>query len=133
MQGKDSEIAAVFSACLHDGDEKARRARGDAVSHVKNPTRRLVLAAVHCSGRALKHASEQFKGDREAVLAAVKQYGYALHQASQQLRSDRGVVLAAVKQNGDALCYASQQLRSDREVVLATRNSRGKHTWMSII
>ena len=96
MQGKDSEIAAVFSACLHDGDEKARRARGDAVSHVKNPTRRLVLAAVHCSGRALKHASEQFKGDREVALAAVRQNGNALRYASELLQGDREFMLAAV-------------------------------------
>ena len=118
MQGKDSEVAAVFSA-LCDGAEKARRARGHALSFVKNPTRRLVLAAVRCNGHALRYASEQLRGDREVVLAAVRQNGWALEYASGQLKGDREVVLAAVKQNGDALCYASPQLRSDREVVLA--------------
>ena len=67
MQSKESEVAAVFSACLHDGGREARRARGGVVSCAKKPTRRLVLAAVRCSGCALEHASEQLRGDREVA------------------------------------------------------------------
>ena len=51
------------------------------------------------------------------VLAAVKQRGFALKHASQQLKGDREVVLAAAKQDGDVLKCVSEQLRGNRELV----------------
>ena len=51
---------------------------------------------MHC---ALKHASQQVRGDREVVRAAVEQDGWALKYASQQLRGDREMVVAALKQH----------------------------------
>ncbi len=48
-------------------------------------TREEVLAAVVQDGRALRHASEEYKGDREVALAAVQQCGDALEYASEEL------------------------------------------------
>ena len=77
------------------------------------------LAQMILDGRALEHASDELKADREVVLAAVKQDGNALKYAGGKLKSDREVVLAAVKQNGNALEYADDLLKAEREVVLA--------------
>jgi len=81
--------------------------------------KRLLLVAVRCWGRALKHASSALRADRDIVLAAVARTGCALQYASSELRADRDVVLAAVARDGHALQYASPELRANRDVVLA--------------
>eukprot|EP00656_Telonema_subtile_P011531 TRINITY_DN1571_c0_g1_i19.p1 TRINITY_DN1571_c0_g1~~TRINITY_DN1571_c0_g1_i19.p1 ORF type:complete len:145 (-),score=43.98 TRINITY_DN1571_c0_g1_i19:357-791(-) len=45
------------------------------------------------NGRALQHASEELRADREVVLAAVQQDGWALQHASEELRADREFML----------------------------------------
>ena len=67
------------------------------------------LEAVIKDGRALEHASEELKHDREVVMEAVKQNGQALEYASEELQRDREVVMEAVKQKGNALEYASER------------------------
>ena len=84
-----------------------------------------MLAAVAVDGRALEHASEALKADKEVVLAAVAQWHGALQHASEALKADREVVLAAVAQDGDALKHASEALKADREVVLAAMTQDG--------
>ena len=73
-----------------------------------------VLAAVRQDGRALRHASETLKNDREIVLAAVTQNVDAFEYASETLKNDREIVLAAVTQDGRALLHASETLKNDR-------------------
>jgi len=53
----------------------------------------MVLAAVMRHGRALWHASEEFRADREVVLAAAGQDGRALRHATPLLRADRILLL----------------------------------------
>ena len=84
------------------------------------------LDAVKQNGAALRHASQELKGDREVVLEAVKQNGAALRYASEELKRDREVVLEAVKLNGEALQHASQELKRDREVVLEAVKQNGE-------
>jgi hypothetical protein len=85
-----------------------------------------VLAAVRQDGRALLHASETLKNDREIVLAAVTQNVYAFEYASETLKNDREFVLAAVTQNVYAFEYASETLKNDREFVLAAVTQDGR-------
>mmetsp|Transcript_20728 Transcript_20728/g.45869 ORF Transcript_20728/g.45869 Transcript_20728/m.45869 type:complete len:136 (-) Transcript_20728:544-951(-) len=44
------------------------------------------LEAVKKNGRALLHASEELKGDREFVMVAVKHDGHALQRAAEELQ-----------------------------------------------
>ena len=53
--------------------------------------------AVQQNGRALEHAAEDLKANREAVLTAAQQDGHALRYAAKSLMADREVVLAAVR------------------------------------
>ena len=95
----------------------------------QNADRKLVLATVQKTGRALQFAAEPLKADREVVLEAVKQNGYALVCAAEPLKADVEVVLAGVKMKGvGALIHASLELQNDiylqRLAVCAGRPTR---------
>ncbi|MBD97479.1 hypothetical protein CL648_01575, partial [bacterium] len=49
------------------------------------------------NGRALQHASDELKSDREFVLAAVKEDPGALEFASEALRGDPEIIAAAAQ------------------------------------
>ena len=72
--------------------------------------REAVLAAVGKDGRALWHAPDELKADKEvfeaakaSMIKAVGQDGLALEYAPDELKADKEVVLAAVGQDGRAL------------------------------
>ena len=49
-------------------------------------------------GKALQHASEEMKGDRELCMAAVAQgREQALHWVGQDLKKDEGIVIVALQ------------------------------------
>eukprot|EP00971_Amphidinium_carterae_P244187 4848510-Amphidinium_carterae.1 len=95
-------------------------------ARVRSRTRRVrVLRAVEQNGRALLHAAEELKGDREIVLKAVEQNGWALQFAAEELKGDRAIVLAAVEQNALTLQLAAEELQGDREIVLKAVEQNG--------
>ena len=49
-----------------------------------------VLTSVTWNGEDLKHASKEFRGNKEVVLVAVASNGTALFWASKELKDDRG-------------------------------------------
>ena len=59
-----------------------------------------MLERVARNGWALKHATEELRGDREVVITAVADRGYALEYATNELRGDREVVMTAGRQQG---------------------------------
>jgi len=81
-------------------------------------SRSVVLGRVKQCGQALKHASEDLRGDREVVAVAVQQDGLALAFASPALRADQEVVSIAVKQDPLALEHAAPELRADASLAL---------------
>ena len=98
-----------------DAVKKDGRALKNFPAQKNNPT--IVKLAVAQNGQALKHASNELKGDRTIVLAAVSQRGQAwraLSYASPEMKRDREVVTAAVQQNGSALQFADPVLKGDR-------------------
>ena len=103
MLGQEPGIADVFVSFVPKESEDECEIRGEALQHVPQQSRPVVLAAVRCDGTSLQHAEPLFKGDRMVVLTAVEQCGSALEWASKQVKGDREVVLAAVEQNWRAL------------------------------
>ena len=89
----------------------------------KEKENRKWLTRIQQDFRALEHAPEELRNDRQIVLTAVRQEGAALIYASPECQNDKEVVLVAVQQRGLALQFASTNLRSDKEVVLAAVNS----------
>jgi hypothetical protein len=80
---------------------------------------RVVLVAVRQSGRALRYASSDLRDNVKVVLEAVSQDGSALKFASPNLQANVDIVMAAVRKNWRALRYASSNLQDDRDVVTA--------------
>ena len=60
------------------------------------------------SGKALEHASEDMKADRDIVLAAFQQMGLTF--TDKEKKTTRSLVLAAVKQSGNAFEHASEEM-----------------------
>jgi hypothetical protein len=69
---------------------------------------------------ALKHASDELKGDREIVLTAVRRDLWAFEYAAlNDLNRDGEIIMAAIEQPGMALQYANDGIRGNREFILA--------------
>ena len=68
-----------------------------------------VTRAVAKKGDAIKHASNELKGDKEVVMAAVAQNGRALEYASDELKENKEVVMVAVARGGRALRWVSHE------------------------
>ena len=84
-----------------------------------------MLDRVTVHPRALQHATEELRGDREIVVKAVSHFGFALQFATEELKCDRELVMAAVCQAGRALRYATEELRGDREIVMTAVSQNG--------
>ena len=87
-----------------------------------------MLERVSVEPGALKHATEELKGDHEIVMTAVSKDGWALQHTTQELKSDREIVTAAVSENGSALQFATKDLKEDEEMLqlaLGGSGSRG--------
>ena len=84
-----------------------------------------MLKRVAQNGLALRHATEELRGDREVVMTAVAEDWQALEYATEELRGDREVVMTAVTSNGWGLLYATEELRGDREVVMTAIAQNG--------
>ena len=75
--------------------------------------------------RALEHATEELKGNREIVMKAVSHFGFALQFATEELKCDRELVMTAVSRNGWALQCATEELKADREIVMTAVSQNG--------
>ena len=71
MLGQEPDIADVVGSFVPKESEAECKIRGEALQHVPQQSRPVVLAAVRCDGISLQHAEAQFKSDRGVVLAAV--------------------------------------------------------------
>ena len=60
----------------------------------------MVLAAVKSDGRALRHAPEELRADREVALAAVNSSWKAMKFVAPELQTNREIVQAAAEGPG---------------------------------
>eukprot|EP00971_Amphidinium_carterae_P315823 6278002-Amphidinium_carterae.1 len=115
--GRERVLEAVKKRwpVLGEVGEAAVRRDGSALEHRK-PSGGCVchpagLRAVQQDERALKHATEALRADREVVLAAVQVRGFGLKHASEAVKRDVEVVLTAVQKNPHCLEFAVDDLR----------------------
>ena len=93
---------------------------GRALEHASEELkddREIVMIAVLDFWPAFQYASERLKGDRKFVIEVVLEKPWALKHASNALKGDQEVVMAAVSKDGTALTHATEGLKGDREVV----------------
>ena len=81
----------------------------------------MVLAAVEQAGWALRHATQDLRGDRKVVLRAVRQSGWALADASLELRADPSVVREAASKGIRMVLPASFHDGVPLRVIIASR------------
>ena len=79
--------------------------------------------AVASKGKALRHASQRLRADRDVVELALRNDGMALQHVHQQLQACLEIVAIAVQQNGLALQFAPAGCSDKYLVTLALHNN----------
>jgi len=73
----------------------------------------LYLRPCHADWRALAHAADKLKADKEIALMAVGQSWQALQLLPDCFHADRDVMMIAIAQHPKAMQWADESLRND--------------------
>ena len=80
--------------------------------------------AVASKGKALRHASQRLRADRDVVELALRNDGMALQFAPAGC-SDKYLVTLALHNNGEALRFVDLSLWDDPDIIAAAQDSIG--------
>mmetsp|Transcript_54305 Transcript_54305/g.129411 ORF Transcript_54305/g.129411 Transcript_54305/m.129411 type:complete len:283 (+) Transcript_54305:91-939(+) len=79
--------------------------------------REIIEKAVQSHWEALQYASEKLRGNRDFILQVASREWAALGFATQELKQDRDFILSVVSNNWLTLAHAAKHLRDDREII----------------